>query len=141
MTIIRWNSPGRLSDIFDDIFARSMDDIDKKDCDCVPAANIIETEKAFEIQIAVPGYKKEEIHVDLENNVLSVHCDQDQTEGQEITYTRREFGYGSFRRSFKIPKVVDTEKISADYKNGILILSLPKREEATSRLSKQIKVS
>lgn len=141
MTIIRWNSPGRLSDIFDDIFAKSMEDIDKKDCDCVPASNIVETDKTFEIQIAVPGYKKEDIQVDLENNLMSVYCDKDQAEGQEVSYTRREFARGTFRRSFKLPKIVDTDKISADYKNGVLTLSLPKRVEATSRLSKQIPVS
>lgn len=118
-----------------------MEDIDTKECDCVPATNIIETEKAFEIQIAVPGYKKEDIKIDLENGIMSVSCDKNQTEGHEIKYTRREFGYGTFRRSFKLPKVVESEKISADYKNGILNLVLPKREESASRLSKQIKIS
>jgi HSP20 family protein len=141
MTIIRWNQPGRLSDIFDDIFTKSMEDIDKKDCDCVPAANIIETDEAFEIQIAAPGYNKSDIHVDLENNVLSVYCDKNQSEGREINYTRREFGYGTFRRAFTLPKVVDADKISADYKNGILFVKMPKREEAKSRLSREISVS
>jgi HSP20 family protein len=141
MTIIRWSQPGRLSDIFDDIFTKSMEDIDKKDCDCVPAANIIETENAFEIHIAAPGYRKNDIHVDLENNILSVYCDKNQTEGQDIKFTRREFGYGTFRRAFTLPKVVDSDKISADYKNGILMVNMPKREEEISRLSREIKVS
>lgn len=141
MTIIRWNQPARLSDIFDDIFTKSMEDIDKKDCDCIPAANIIETESAFEIQIAAPGYKKSDIHVDLEKDVLNVYCDKNQTEGHEINYTRREFGYGSFRRAFKLPKVVDADKISADYKNGILLVNMPKHEEVKSRLSREIAVS
>ena len=57
MTIIRFAQPSRLSDIFDDIFSKSMEDIDKKNCDCVPAANIIESEKSFEIQMAVPDRK------------------------------------------------------------------------------------
>ncbi len=141
MTIIRWSQPHRLSDIFDDIFTKNMEDIDQKDCDCVPAANIIETGQAFEIQLAAPGYEKDDIHVDLENNVLSVYCDKNQTEGQDINYTRREFGFGSFRRAFTLPKIVDADKISADYKNGILMVKMPKREEAKSRLSREIKVS
>ncbi len=72
MTIIRFAQPRRLSDIFDDIFSKSMEDIDKKSCDCVPAANIIENENSFEIQMAVPGYSKKDIQIELENNVLSI---------------------------------------------------------------------
>jgi len=141
MTIIRWSHPRRLSDIFDDIFTKNMEDIDQKDCDCVPAANIVETDQAFEIQIAAPGYKKNDIQVNLENNILTVYCDKNQSEGQEINYTRREFGFGTFRRAFTLPKIVDTEKISADYKNGILQVRMPKREEAVNKLSREIKVS
>jgi HSP20 family protein len=77
----------------------------------------------------------------LENNLLTIRCDKNQTENQEINYTRREFGFGTFRRSFTLPKIVDAEKISADYKTGILNVKLPKREEAKSRLSREIKVS
>lgn len=140
MTIIRFAQPSRLSDIFDDIFSKSMEDIDKKNCDCVPAANIIESEKSFEIQMAVPGYNKKDIQIELENNVLSIFNEKGQEEGKEIKYTRREFGYGTFRRSFTLPKIVDAAKISADYKNGILSVILPKIEEAKARLSRQITV-
>lgn len=141
MTIIRWSSPARLSDIFDDIFTKSTEDIDKRNCDCVPAVNIIETEKSFEIQLAVPGYKKDDIRIDLENNLLSIYCDKNQTEGQDINFIRREYISGTFRRSFTLPKVVESDKITADYKHGILQVSLPKREEAKQKISREIKVS
>lgn len=140
MTIIRWTSPKRFSDIFEDTFSRAMHDIDKKECDCIPAANIRETDKAFEIEIAAPGYRKEDIHISLENNILSIYCDKDQTEGEKINYTRQEFGYGTFRRNFSLPKIIDTEKITADYKAGILKVMLPKRDEAKTKLSKEIKI-
>lgn len=141
MTIIRFSAPNRLSDIFDDMFEKSREDFDKKRCDCIPASNIVETEKAFEIMIAVPGYNKEDIQVELENNLLSIFCDKDKTEGQEINYTRREFGYGTFRRSFTLPKIVDASKIAADFKDGVLKVTLPKMDEAKTRLSRQIAVS
>ncbi len=141
MTIIRFAQPTRLADIFDDMFTKSMEDIDKKNCDCVPASNIIEAEKSFEIHMSIPGYRKEDIQIELENNVLSIYNDKRQEEEAEIKYTRREFGFGTFRRSFTIPKIVDTSKISADYNNGILIVALPKIEEAKSRLSRQITVA
>lgn len=141
MTIIRWSSPARLSDIFDDIFTRQSEDIENKNCECVPAVNIIETGKSFEIHLAVPGYNKEDIRIDLENNVLSIYCDKNQTEAQDLNYTRREFVSGTFRRSFAIPKVIESDKIAADYKNGILMVTLPKREEAKQKISREIKVS
>jgi HSP20 family protein len=141
MTFIRWSQPARLSDIFDDIFTKSMEGIDKKNCDCIPAANIIENEDVFEIHIAAPGYSKEDVRIDLENNVLTVSCDKNKTNGQDINYIRHEFDYGTFRRAFTLPKIVDTEKIAADYTNGLLQIKLPKREESKARLSKQIAVS
>jgi HSP20 family protein len=141
MTIIRWNAPTRLPGIFDDLFTRSMENFEKRNNDYSPAVNIIENGNSFQIQVAVPGYEKENIHVDLENNVLSIFCEKDVTEGQEINYTRQEFGFGAFRRSFTLPKIVDAEKISAEFKNGILHVSLPKRDEAKERLSRQIQVS
>ncbi len=141
MTIIRWNAPTRLPGIFDDLFTRSMEGFEKRNNDYSPAVNIIENGNSFQIQVAVPGYEKENIQVDLENNVLSIFCEKDATEGQEISYTRQEFGFGAFRRSFTLPKIVDAEKISAEFKNGILHVSLPKRDEAKERLSRQIQVS
>lgn len=141
MTIIRFSAPGRLSDIFDDMFEKSREGFENKRCDCNPASNIVETEKAFEIMLAVPGYNKEDIQVEIENNILSIFCDKDKNEGQETNYTRQEFGYGTFRRSFTLPKVVDASKIAADFKDGILKVTLPKIEEAKTRLSRQITVS
>lgn len=93
MTIIRWSQPAHLSDIFDDIFTMSMEGIDKKNCDCISAANIFETENTFEIHIAAAGYKKDDVHIDLENNLLTVPCDKNKSDEQDINYVYREFGY------------------------------------------------
>jgi len=141
MTIIRWSSPARLSDIFDEIFSKPAENIDKRDCECIPAANIIETEKSFEIQIAVPGYRKDDISIDLENSLLSIYCEKNRNEGQDINFIRREFISGTFRRSFTLPKIVESEKITADYKNGILQVLLPKKEEAKQKVSRGIEIS
>lgn len=141
MTIIRWANPTNYGDVFENLFARTSQQIDQKNCDCVPASNIAETETAFEIELAVAGYNKDDIQIALENNILSVFCDKDQLENKEVNYTRREFGYGTFRRSFSLPKSVDSEKIAAAYTNGILKLTLPKRETSKDRLTRQIAIS
>ena len=106
----------------------------------VPAVNIQEDEKQFLLELAVPGMKKDDFKIDLENQVLTISSEiKEETEETENNYTRREFVYNSFSRSFTLPKSIVSEKIKADYKDGILKISLPKNKE--TKLSREIKVA
>ncbi len=124
---------GLLNDFENDLFKH-------KNNNDVPAVNIQEDEKQFLLELAVPGLKKDDFKIDLENQVLTISSEiKEETEETENNYTRREFVYTSFSRSFTLPKSIVAEKIKADYKDGILKISLPKNKE--TKLSREIKVA
>lgn len=109
----------------------------------IPSVNIKESENGFEVEMAAPGMKKEDFNLEIHNNVLTISSEK-QTENKtedDKNVTRREFSYQSFSRSFTMPVIVDTDKISAAYENGILRVDIPKKEEAKPKPMKQIKVS
>jgi HSP20 family protein len=107
-----------------------------------PAANIIENNDAFQLEIAAPGMTKEDFKIDLENNILNISAEVEDAKREEgKNYSRKEFYYGSFSRAFTLPKTIDTDKITADYENGILKIALPKKDEARVELKKEIKIS
>ncbi len=109
----------------------------------IPSVNIKESENGFEVEMAAPGMKKEDFNLEIHNNVLTISSEK-QTENKTEdgkNVTRREFSYQSFSRSFTMPVIVDTDKISAAYENGILRVDIPKKEEAKPKPMKQIKVS
>jgi HSP20 family protein len=108
----------------------------------LPKVNIKETPEAFVVDMAVPGLKKSDFHIDLDNQVLSISTEmKEENEHKEDNYTRREFGYSSFKRSFTLPESVDDSKIDAKYKDGILSILLPKKEEAKQKPARSIKIS
>ena len=107
----------------------------------VPAVNVKDMEKSFQLEIAAPGLKKDNFSIEVEDDILSIQSSFDQAaEKKEDRFTRREFNYHSFRRSFSLPDSVDAQKIKAQYKDGILILTLPKRKEALPQPVKQIAI-
>ena len=94
------------------------------------------------VEMAVPGLKKSDFHLDLDNQVLSISTEtKDENEHQEENYTRREFGYSAFKRTFNLPESVNDEKINANYKDGILSILLPKKDEAKQKPARSIKIS
>ena len=94
------------------------------------------------VEMAVPGLKKSDFKLDLDNQLLSISTEtKEDYEHEEENYTRREFGYSSFKRTFTLPETVDDEKIDATYKDGILNILLPKKEEAKQKPSRTIKIS
>lgn len=108
----------------------------------MPSVNIVESKEDFRIEIAAPGYEKKDFYIDLTNNVLTISSEkQGSNEHKEANYMRREFNYSSFKRSFVLPNTVDSEKISANYKEGILHLVIPKKEEAKEKPARQIRIS
>ncbi len=108
----------------------------------LPKVNIRETADAFWVEMAVPGMKKSDFHIDLDNQLLSISTElKREEESKEENYTRREFGYSSFKRTFTLPESVDDSKINASYNDGILNIHLPKKEEAKQKPARTIKIS
>jgi HSP20 family protein len=109
----------------------------------IPSVNIKETQDEFEVEMAAPGMAKDDFKIELNNSVLSISSEKESKnetkEGKNIT--RREFSYQSFSRSFTLPAIVETDRITAKYENGILQVNIPKKEEAKPKPLKQIKVS
>jgi len=124
---------------FDDLFSMNSSLPTKGK---VPSVNITENEKAFDLELAVPGLRKDDFKVEVENNILTISTEKKEEKNEvEKNYTRKEFSYSAFERSFTLPQdVVDAEKINAKYENGILLVSIPKKENKT-KPSKVIKIA
>ena len=106
-----------------------------------PAVNIIEDKEDFRIEVAAPGLEKKDFEVNLENNVLTISSSKESKTEESGTVMRKEFSYASFKRSFKLPNTVDGDKISAIHKEGILYISIPKKEEAKVKPLRQIAIA
>lgn len=108
----------------------------------LPAVNVQDKAEEYIVQMAVPGLKKSDFDINLDNDLLSISAEIESESNEENDdFTRREFGYSSFRRTFSLPKTVEADKIKAKYEDGILNVILPKREEAKKKPAKQIKIS
>ena len=109
----------------------------------LPAVNVRETDESFEIEVAAPGMDKKDFKINLENEVLTISSEKkDEKKEKNGKFSRREFSYQSFQRSFTIPNsVVEGNEIKARYNDGILVISLPKKEEAKPRPPREIKIS
>jgi HSP20 family protein len=109
--------------------------------EALPPANISENEKEFKIELAVPGFKKDDIKIDLDGNVLTISANQKEEQKEENEhYTRKEFSYSSFSRAFTLPESADIGKIEAKYNDGILNLTIAKKADAVQSKKKRINV-
>ncbi|WP_020602587.1 Hsp20/alpha crystallin family protein [Spirosoma spitsbergense] len=108
----------------------------------VPAVNVKETETAFVLELAAPGLKKEDLKINVEKNNLTIGYQSEQ-KNEETTdkFTRQEFSFNSFERSFRLPKNVNADEIKAAYTDGILTVELPKIEAKEEKLVKEIAVA
>jgi len=109
----------------------------------LPAVNISENEKEFKVELSVPGFEKNDIKLEIEKNVLNITASKEvnkEEKDESEKVIRREFSSSSFSRSFVIPENVDTENISAEQKDGILKISLPKKEKALEDKVKKIEI-
>lgn len=108
----------------------------------MPNVNVSETDEQFVVEMAAPGLKKEHFKVELENDTLKISASiEENVEDQKVNYTRKEFTYRSFSRSFHLPNTIEPEKIGATYQDGILRLEIPKKEEAKKKAPKTIHIS
>jgi HSP20 family protein len=107
----------------------------------MPAVNIRERADDFVIDLAVPGMDKKDFSVEVDNGVLTVSGERKQeSDDKNDKHSRREFYYGSFRRTFSLPESADGEQVSASYKDGILTLTVMKREESRLKPKRQIQI-
>lgn len=102
----------------------------------VPAVNIRETDKAYDIEMAAPGIPRENINVEVENDMLTIsgeNREEQKESDQDGRYTRREFSYSSFSRSFKLPPNVNADDVKARCENGVVNITIPKKEEQRNK--------
>lgn len=151
MSLVKRNGPLQTSfpRIFDDFFNQDLFNWNNSNFSdtntTIPAVNIKETPEHFQVEVAAPGLKKDDFKVELDGNVLSISSEktnQSEEGGEDERYSRKEFSYQSFRRTFNLQKdVVDIDKIEAKYNNGLLQLMIPKKEEAKQRPPRLIQIS
>lgn len=107
----------------------------------LPAVNILEADDHFDIQLAAPGKEKKDFNIELDEGLLTISSEQESsTTESKGSFTRKEFSYNSFRRSFNVPDTVAADKVSASYKEGILTVNLPKKSEALPQPKKLISI-
>ena len=145
MTLVKYNPTNSLfglksnmDKLFDEFFGLDKGIWPESTLSVVPAVDLEETEDAFKITADLPGMTKKDIKITLENNVLSISGEKKaEREEKDKNYHRVERSYGKFHRAFELPGAVNRDKIEAEYKDGILSISVPKTEEAKP---KQIEV-
>lgn len=131
--------------VYNDPFLRflaqsSQAENQKRNCGHMPSTNVMEDENAFRIEMMAPGFSKKEIKINIEKNILTVSSEkQAEKQEQDIRHIRREFAFNDFCRSFELPETIDQEGIKADFRNGILTLTLPKKEEV--KIKKEIQIA
>ncbi|TVR82803.1 MAG: Hsp20/alpha crystallin family protein [Chitinophagaceae bacterium] len=145
MTLLKWKSQeptisNPLSRYFEDFFDRDL--LADNFRNTLPSVNVAENEDEFRLEIAAPGFTKDNFNMELEENVLTLSGELKKSESEkDENYTRREFQFSSFKRSFTLPDIVDADKISATYSDGILKVILPKKEEQKKLSKKSININ
>ncbi len=140
MNLVKFNQYPTFTDLLENIERSFLGRVDENSGD-IPAVNIKEENDKFVLELAAPGMKKDDFKINLDNYQLTISAEtRNEKKEREDSYTRREFVYNSFSRSFTLPKTIDIDKIKADYRNGVLNIVLPKKEEE-AKLTKQIKIS
>ena len=139
MRIVKYNNnnvfPSLMNEFFNDDFGLNFFNRNYS----VPSVNSIENNDSFEIDLAVPGMKKEDFSIELNDKVLVISSESSNNiENDKMRLN--EFNFSSFQRSFRVPDSVDQDKIKANYKNGILKIKLPKRKESISKPNRLINI-
>jgi HSP20 family protein len=144
MTLVKFNDQKKangystFNELFDSFFNDSF--VAHKPAQQVPAVNVLETENTFRLDLAAPGLKKDDFKIALEKDVLTISADvKTETTEEGAKFNKKEFSYHAFSRSFNLPDLVDHAKIEASYENGVLSVTIPKKEEAKV-LSRQIEI-
>lgn len=146
MTLVKYNPVRRnlfpgFSSLIDDFFNDEF--VSNRMVGTVPSVNVRETEDAFFVELAAPGMNKNDFKVEADNNQLSISSEKEEKHEEKDDngkYTMREFNYQSFRRTFTLPESANADKIAATYKDGVLNIHIPKKEEAKEKPVRTIKI-
>ncbi|MBA3985582.1 MAG: Hsp20/alpha crystallin family protein [Flavobacteriales bacterium] len=144
MNLIKRNQDNWLPYIFEDLLKDSHLANVNQFANTLPAVNIKETSDDFQVDVAVPGKKKDDFTIELDQNVLTISSDdtsENEKTSEDGKFTRKEFNYSSFQRAFNLPETVVQEKIEATYTDGVLHIRVPKREESKQKSKRMIAVS
>ena len=140
-------SPTTLPKLFDDLISRNFQTLESinltNNGTTIPAANILENNDAFIVELVVPGMDKKDIQVQLDHETLHISFNEKESKKMpdDVQIIRREFNYGSFHRSFYLPKnTIDTNGIQAKFNDGILRVFLPKKDEVKKQPSRVIPI-
>lgn len=138
--LVRYKNKPSIPNLWEDFFGPNlMGDVYRKSrVSSLPSANIIEEKDKYFIELAAPGLEKADFKIKLSENVLTVSVEKEENIENA---TQREFSYTSFSRGFNIPETIQTDKIKAEYENGILQIALPKKEEAIVKPPREIEIS
>lgn len=142
MNIVKRNSANGFPIVMDQLFKDILGGTQYVQ-KAVPQVNIKENEQSFELELVAPGQKKEDFNIEIENDLLTISTEAktEKIEQEEGKFTRREFRIFSFKRAFTLPETVKADEINAAYKDGILTLTLPKKEEALPKAKRMIEIS
>lgn len=150
MTLVRRNKDlfPSLPSVFDDFLPGNLFDWSGSEGNygsSLPAVNVMEEDDKFQIEVAAPGMTKDDFNVEIDNNVLTISSEKEQKDeekGENGKINKREFRYAAFKRSFTLPEgAINEDKINAQYKDGILHLTLPKKDEAKRKPVRTINIS
>lgn len=141
--VMKWSN--RLPQAFQGLWGNDfLEGLFDEDAPAMPAVNVVEKENEFAVDLSVPGFDKDDIDIEIDKNQLTISASNEsknEEKDDKDRVVRREFSASSFERSFVLPDNIDTEKISARQENGILKLSLPKRQNAPEDAVKKIAVT
>ena len=127
----------------DDFFGKDFlaDFFDSSANKTIPEVNVLENAEGYKIEVAAPGLAKNDFKIEVNNNVLTISSEKEtKLEDEKEKFIRREFSYSSFKRSFSLPESVNQDKIKANHKDGILMVEIPKRDEAKEKPKREIKI-
>ena len=149
MNLVRFSNPaysanrGLVDELFNNFFNNDYHEGYVNKDSRKPATNVFETETDFKIEVLLPGFAKEDVQLNFQNNLLTIKAENEAKEENETEYKyeHREFKTYNFEKQFRIPKSVNDKKISAKFENGILNIVLPKKEEKVEKTPKEIKIA
>lgn len=142
MALIKWNRGGvpSMNEMIENFFNTDVGDM-LSERGTLPSVNVKESKEDYRLEVAAPGLDKNDFNLQIDNNILTISAEKEEKqEKKEEAYNRKEFSYTSFSRSFTLPDVVEHDKIEANYRDGILHICIPKKEEAKVKASKRINI-
>ena len=127
--------------LVNDVLTNSATELEKHAIKTRPAVNVIEGKENFRIDVAAPGLNKSDFNIKIEKDVLTISAEvKNETTDENVKFSRREFNYNEFKRTFHLPETIDTRNIEANFKNGILSVTLAKKEEAKELPPRKIEI-